>query len=154
MSFIAGRYTATWNALAMGQTKVGYDIEFQRFTEDIIGDNYAQMVQDAINLGGEFTISTELIEYNAAAAATLMWPLSATKYDTGVIGILDSGKWMSLVLTALAGTPAAATPATMTTARSILHPRFPVKFRLGPSLRTLPLRLRAYPNAGVFATET
>lgn len=154
MSFIAGRYNVTWNSLALGQTKVGFDIEFQRFTEDITGDNYAQMVQDAINQGGEFTTAAELIEYNAAAAATLMWPLSATKYDTGVIGILDSSKWMSMVFTALAGTPAAATPATLTTARSILHPRFPVKFRLSPNLRTLPIRMRVYPNAGVFATET
>jgi hypothetical protein len=154
MSFIAGRYTAVWNSLALGQTKNGHDIDFQRFVEDITGDNYAQMVQDAINQGGEMNHTVELIEYNAAAVATLMWPLSATKYDTGVIGILDSGKWFPLVLTALTGTPAASTPATLTLTRTILAPRFPVKLRLGPTLRTVPLKLRVYPSSGIMATET
>ncbi len=106
-----------------------------------------------MNQGADMDVGADLIEYNAAAVATLMWPLGAI-WNMGVIGILDSGKWQSLILTAVAGTPAAATPATLTMARSILKENFPVKLLFAPKLRTVPIRMRVYPNAGVFASQT
>ncbi len=154
MSFIAGRYTAVWNSLSLGQTERGFDVGFQRFTEPITGDAGADTEQDGINRGADFDVIAQLLEYNAAAVATLTWPISGTAFDMGVIGVLDSSKWQSMIFTALAGTPAASTPATLTCARSILKPRFPVRLLLAPSLRKVPIAMKVYPNGSVFATQT
>lgn len=111
-------------------------------------------MQDAVNQGADVYFDMELIEANAASIPTILWPLSGTVGSMGVIGILDSGKWLSLVLTAVAGTPAAATPATLTAARTLIKENFNVRQTFAPKLRTVPLQLRAYPNAGVFWTQT
>ena len=157
MAFIAGQYTATWNALALGQTADGYRLSHQFFKRLITGDAFAQSPQDAVYQGAEVTLSARLIEYNAAAVQTLKWPYSATPWTMGVIGRLDVGSAIakSLVLTAIAGTPAAATPATITALLSILQEGFPVEVLFAPDLREVPLRMRIYPSTqGVFATET
>lgn len=154
MSFLAGQYTATWNSLALGQTLAGHGLNHQRLVQQIRGDTYAETVQDAINQGADVYFDMELIEANAACLPTILWPLSGTVGSQGLVGLLDSGKWMSLILTAVAGTPAAATPASITAARTLIKENFNVRQMFAPKLRTVPLQLRAYPNAGVFWTQT
>lgn len=156
MSFIAGQYTATWNALALGQTADGFRLTHQFFKRLITGDAYAETPQDAIYRGAEASIAARLIEYNAAAVQTLKWPYNATAWTIGTIGRLDVGGALakSLVLTAVSGTPAAATPATVTAALAILHELFPVEVLFAPDLREVPIRMRIYPNTGVFCVET
>ena len=157
MAFIAGRYTATWNNLALGQTAEGFRLSHQFFKRLITGDAFAEAPQDAVYRGSELTIAYRLIQYDAAAAQTLMWPYSATLFDMGVIGRTDVGSAIakSLILTAVAGTPAAATPATLTFPTSILQEGFPVELLFAPDLREIPMRQRIYPNSsGVFGTQT
>lgn len=155
MSFIAGRYTATLNAQALGQTADGFRVSHSLFKRIITGDALAQTPQDAIVQGAEMFIATRLIEYNATGALNSMWPLSATIYDMGVIGRLDSAIADSLILTAVASTPAAATPATATFLLTTLAEGFPVELLFAPDLREIPLRFRVYPNSsGVFGTQT
>lgn len=157
MGFIAGRYTATWNSLALGQSADGLRVMHQIFKRLITGDAWGDTPQDGIYRGAAVMVSVNLIEYNAAAIATLKWPYNATAWDMGVIGRLDVGSSLvkSLVLTAVASTPAASTPASITMANTILAENFPVEILLAPDLREVPIRLRTYPNgSGVFATET
>lgn len=156
-TFAAGTMTATWNALALGQTADGFRIVHQLFKRMILGDLMAESPQDAVLRGAELAIAFRLIQYDAAAIQTIKWPLSATKWDMGVVGRTDVGSAVakSLVLTAVVGTPAAALPATMTCLLSVLHENFPVEILVAPDLKEVPLRLRVYPSAtGVFATET
>ena len=156
MSFIAGQYTATWNALAIGQTADGLRLIHQVFKRLVTGDSYAEAPQDAIYRGADLAISFRLIEYDAAAVQTLKWPYSATKWQIGTVGTADVGSSLAkqLVMTAVAGTPAATTPATATFPKSILHENFPVEVLFAPDLREVPIRLRVYPVAGLLGTET
>lgn len=156
MAFIAGGYTAVWNNLALGQAADGYRLQHQFFKRLISGDSYADAPQDAVYRGGELAIAFRLIEFDAAAIQTLKWPYHATKWTLGTVGRTDVGSSLAkiLVLTAVAGTPAASTPASITCALSILHENFPVEILYAPDLREIPIRLRVYPNSGVFAVET
>lgn len=157
MSFVSGRYTGTWNALAIGQTADGLRVMHQFFKRLITGDAYADAPQDAVYRGAAVMIGWQSIESDAAAIATASWPYSATKWDMGVIGRTDVGSAVakSLVLTSTANTPAATKPATWTGLLSILAENFPVEILKAPDLREVPMRMRIYPsNSGVFATET
>lgn len=157
MSFIAGMYTLTAGASpgAAGQLKQGLKIQHVHYKQLIKGDNMAEATQDAVNRGVDMFIDYTLIEYNAARALSLFWPLSSTIYDMGVIGRLDSGIASQIILTALAGTPAAATPATITFPLAILAEGFPLDILYAPELREVPIRQRLYPNSSrVFGTTT
>lgn len=157
MSFVAGRYTATWNNLAIGITADGFRLNHKFFTRLITGDNFAETPQDAIHRGAEMFVGWTCIEYDTAAMPTVMWPYSATIYDMGVIGRTHVGNSLakSLVLTAVAGTPAATKPASATFLTTILAEGFPVELLFAPDLREVPIRQRIYPNAsGVFGSQT
>src|SRR5690349_10658620 len=105
-AFLAGRYTATWNNLAVGVTADGFRLNHKFFKRLITGDNFAETPQDAIFRGAEMFIGWTAIQYDAASLPTVMWPYAATLYDMGVIGRTDVGGSLakSLVLTAVAGT--------------------------------------------------
>lgn len=151
MPFITGRYTATWNALAVGQTREGYRISHQFMKRLIQGDKWGETAQDAIIRGMEVTVEMTLIEFDAAAVQTLINPYT-TGYAFAGIGKLDVGAGGStafvkpLVLTAMETNPGPL-PATITLHQTILHENFPVTLLQGPDLREVPIRLRAYPNA-------
>lgn len=150
MGFLAGQYTATFNSLALGQTAEGWRLSHQFFKQLITGDAFGKAPQDAVYQGIEVFLGGTLIEYNAAGAAAAFWPVSNTLLNPGVIGRLDvgggSGMAKAVVLTALAGTPAVATPATITLTYCALAEGFPVELLFYPGLREVPLRFRSYPN--------
>jgi hypothetical protein len=155
-NFIAGGYTATYNAKAIGQAAQGYRISQQFFQRLVTGDSMAESPQDAVYRGMEMHVAMNLIEYGAAGIQDIMCPY-ATQWAMGQVGRMDitSSLAKSLILTAVAGTPAAATPATATFLTSILAEGFPVELLFAPDLREVPMRLRVYPNAaGVFGTKT
>ena len=157
MALIAGAYTATWNSLAMGQAENGYTTSHSAAIEQITGDTYAETAQDGVYRGvPDFDISWRAIDFSSAGIQTAFWPWSATIYTLGVPGRLAVGSALAkaLVLTAVAGTTAATVPATLTFTYAILKEGFPVELLYAPSLRYVPLRMRIYPNSGVFATIT
>lgn len=162
MSFIAGQYTCTLDppgaaaADTVGQIQQGILLEHRVFKEYITGDTMARMRQDAVWQGIDETVEFRLMEYNAARAAAAFWPYgSAWLTADTVIATLDSANASQLVLTALAGTPAAAAPATITLPLCILTENYPVGLLLAPQLRTIPIRMDVYPNASkVFGTLT
>jgi len=156
MSFIDGAYTITYKASSVGQLQDGARLSHQHFKRLITGDNFAESPQDAIFRGGAQFSDWTMLEYNAAAALSAFYPFgSAWLTMDAVIGVLDSSKYGSLVLTAVAGTPAAASPATVTLPRSIIMEGFDVALLMAPDLRTVPMRMRHYVGSGgVFGTLT
>lgn len=156
MAFIAGGFSCTWNSLALGQAEAGYTTSHSFMAEMIRGDTYGETPQDAVYRGGEMDISWKSIAYDSAGIQTAMWPWSATIYTLGVPGrtMVGSALAKTLVLTAIAGTPAATVPATLTFTYAVIKEGFPVELLYAPSLRSVPLRMRIFPNSGVFGTQT
>ena len=159
MSFIAGQYTVTLGASTVGQIQEGIKISHAFFVQHITGDAGAQTVQDGVFQGSECFAEYMLMEYNATAARAAFWPYGSNWLaTTAQVGDLVSGFTAQLVLTALAGTPAASTPASITLPYCILRENFPVSILFHPSLRTIPINQRVYPTlssgAQTFGTLT
>lgn len=148
MSFIAGRYTATFNGLSLGQTAEGYRLSHQLFKRVITGDAYGDTPQDAVYRGATAEISYRLLEYNAAGARAAFWPVANGYLDIGIVGRLDVGSGLakSLILTSIQGTPAAGAPASITLPLVALKEGFPVELLFAPDLREVPMLQRCYPN--------
>lgn len=143
MTFIAGPYTATYNGLALGQTEAGFELEASMEGEAIRGDQYGDLIQDAVyRLGNAFANAT-FIEFDAAALASLWWPHSNTPGQFGISGRLLSNMALPLVLTKVAGSNALYN--TVTASRAIIALGFPVRFVLASNLRKVPARLALLP---------
>ena len=156
MSFIAGRYNVTLGGSTVGQLADGIRLEHTVYKEDIRGDNFMQQIQDALFHGQDMSAAYELIEYNATSARAAFWPYGSGYLNQSVvIATLDTANAGQLILTALAGTPAAATPASMTFPLAILQKNFPLGILFSPRLRRVPIRQQLYSNSsGVFGTST
>ena len=153
--FVAGGYTATWNSLALGQCADGYRLSHSFFKRIVTGDSMAEGPQDAVYRGAEMFLQMTLIEFNAAGMYSIMWPYG-NYLAPGLVGRMDvlSGLAKQLVLTALAGTPAATSPASISLPLAILAEGFPVELLMAPNLREIPIRMRIYPNSSaVFGTR-
>ena len=149
MAFIAGKYDATFANVATGQIEDGYEIEHSVSQEDIVGQDMGDSVQDGVYRGGNMFISFTLLEFSISSAMlSLWWMHSNTLGRMGKIGTLIQQNFaQSLVLTALAGTPAAGGGAvgSLTAAKCCWAPNFDVRILFAPRLRRVPLRLRLYP---------
>lgn len=167
--FIAGTYTATYNAKALGQTADGIRLSHEVFKRIVTGDLGADTPQDAVYRGQAYFMSARLIEAMKAGIADLVYPYSATvgtPWALGQIGLLDvrgagggspTPRARPLVLTAVTGTSAHTDgQVTMTMPLSILAEGFPVDVLFAPDLREVPIRMRIYPNmaTGLFGSQT
>lgn len=99
---------------------------------------YGKSTIDAIYQGGDFFAQFMCEEYRTGSIAA-WWPFG-TMGLMGIIGRLYFAMSAPLVFTAVAGTPAAATPATLTASKAILAPGFNTKLLYGPTLRKVPIR--------------
>lgn len=157
MAFIAGAYTATYNALRVGQLAEGITFHSVTYKEIITGDQLARAAQDAVFQGIDVTSDYILLEWNAAAALGIYWPYGTAFLNSGVVGRLDVQQNIAkgLVLTAIGGPPAGAlgAPGTVTLSRSILHEEFPVDAVFASKLRKIPIRMRHYPDPSQFASD-
>lgn len=155
-NFIAGPYTATYKGLSLGQTADGFRVSHSFFKRLITGDAYGQTPQDDVFQGAEMFCSFRCIQYDAAAVRSAMWPYGSSHLTIGAVGRLSAQQSLSgsLVLTAIAGTPAATEPATLTFTKAILAEGFPVELLYAPDLREVPIRMRLYPTLGIFGVET
>lgn len=155
-NFIAGPYTATYKALALGQTADGYRISHQFFKRLILGDSYAQAPQDEVYQGAEMFVQFRLIQYDSAGVAAAMWPYgSFAGLAMGQVGRVSRQQGLvgSLILTAVAGTPASTAPASVTLTNAIIAEGFPVELLFAPDLREVPIRQRVFPSvAGSFGS--
>lgn len=162
---LAGRYTATWNALAMGQAAEGWRISTEYFKRLVMGDAAGDAPQNAIYRGRGQMIEYVLIEAAKAAIATLVEPYGSI-WQLGVIGQVDvgygtggdtvTGASKQLVLTSITGTPSYIQgQATITLPLSIIAENYPVSVLFAPNLKEIPMRQRVYPNSsGSYGSET
>ena len=155
MGFIAGKYTVTFgpsgSLLPIGQIAAGITLEHAVSKQLITGDNEGQTVQDAVFQGHNVFAEFTMMEYDDDRARDVFWPYG-TEGVQGVMGRLDVQLPVAahLMLTALAGTPAAGAtltdgPQSLTAEKAILAEDFPVRMLFAPALRDIPVRLRLYP---------
>lgn len=165
--FVAGAYTSTYNAVAIGPTDSGFEINHEVKQENIDrSDVYGETLLDYVWRGGNVTcdFTTKTVGTGAGnySNMTILWPFGATPYTLMAaatpIGRLASAIASAFVMTSTANTPAAATPASITSPSAIIAPSYNTKLLYDSRLRQLPLRLQFLPtlNTGVitFATTT
>lgn len=159
MTVIAGAFTATYGGEAIGQVENGFTIEWFVNKRLVRGDLAGDSPIDAINRGAEVFVEFTAIQYDSAAIEEAFWPTftgsSTVVGNDATIGALDSANWKSLVLTAVADTPAAGLTSedVWTFPRTVLAEGFPVRLLLGSDLRDIPLRMRVYRNGNTFFTR-
>ncbi len=139
-TFISGRYTNTYNAVDVGITDQGIELQQESGAENIEeSDAYGTTLIDWVYRGGRVSLQFMSKAYKAGST-TPFWPWSALG-RLGVIGRLASDVASATVLTATTGTPAAAAPATLTAGKSILAPNNPATLLFNSKLRQVPVRL-------------
>lgn len=148
MSFIAGGYTVTYDGNSVGQLFEGVTFTNVAHMEVIIGDNIARAAQDVVFQGIDVTSDFALMEWDVAAAINMYWPFGTAWLNAGVVGRVAKQQSLAkqIVMTAIAGTPAATQPATLTLPNSLLHEGFPVQHIFRPAHRRVPLRMRHFPD--------
>jgi len=143
-TFIAGAYSATYNAVAIGITEQGIRLQFETKAEEIgESDAYGEMLIDFIFRGSRLSLVWEGLEYKAGSVLPF-WPWGGLG-TPGVIGRLASNVAMALVMTSTTGTPAVATPATQTFSKAILSPNNNLELLYNSKLRKVPVKLTCLP---------
>lgn len=150
-TLIAGAYVGTWNAVAMGITRQGYELSAQTKAEMIDEtDVYGGTTIDWVWRGLDVFMQATYRAYKAGPVSAF-WPYHGTLGVMGdsaaPIGRLASDIAKALVLTATPATPAAASPATLTGAKSLLAPNFDARLLFDSRLREVPVRLQLLPFA-------
>jgi hypothetical protein len=159
VSFIAGAYTATYDGTTIGQTTAGFLLEHFVNKELITGDAEGRTPQDSVFQGHEMFITFAMTDYTLTKVKLAFAPYGAGVWgNQGVVGRTDVGSSIAkqLMLTSTTGTPAVASPASLTAPLCILAEDVPVRIPIGPTLREIEVTMRIYPNTttGVFFTTT
>jgi hypothetical protein len=143
-TFIAGRYSSTYNSVDMGIAQDGYTIQIEPKEQEINrSDAYGETLIDSVYRGANVYCQLESLEYKAGPI-NAAYPFGSLGV-LGVIARLGSDIASAFVLTSTAGTPAAASPATLTSTKAKLAPNSNVSLLFTSLLRTVPIRLVFYP---------
>lgn len=144
-TFAHGPYSATLNAVALGLTEGPIRISETLHGEPIRCDKYGQAIIDAIALGKDAYVSIILKEWTTGAQSAIFQ--LANIGTTGLIGRNLSDIAQSLVLTALASTPAATNgPVTITASKAVLAPGMNREILLGNVQRNTPIIFQLLPS--------
>lgn len=162
--FVAGPYTATYDGADLGLTTQGFTVSHEFFKRMITGDQFGDGPVNAVYRGRAQFVEFESLEAEKAGVFALAEPYGSTGTNliSGNIGQFDvaagdgsgtcAGVAKQLVLTKVA--TSCATPVSLTFPLAILAEGYPVRALYGQDLRTIPLRMRVYPNsAGLFGTR-
>ena len=144
-TFVAGRYTAAWNSVAIGLCTEGYEVQMEP-KEAMINrsDAFGDTMIDTIHRGADWFCQFEAMESWTASIKSIVSPY-ATFGLLGVIGQLGSAVCFPLVLTSTAGTPAATSPSTFTATLAKLASNSNPRWQFNSVLRTCPIRMQLYP---------
>lgn len=155
--FIAGPYSATnlvpaGSALDIGLTEDGFNIRF-RIEKQVIGQTalYGDSILDAVYRGGNASLSYLSLEFNKSLLNGVAWYQNAVgvanQGKMATVGTMDIGstKAGSTVLTAISGTTAAASPATLTSLQCALIEGHELNWTKTSRLKTQPIMQRLYP---------
>jgi hypothetical protein len=147
-TFVAGRYSGTYNAVDVGITRDGYNLE-QESSGEVLDetDAYGGSVIEAVYRGGSCFLSFTAKAYKAGST-TPFWPwgaLGVMSTAAAPIGRLATDVASAMVLTATAATPAATAPATLTATKAILASNGSASLLFNSKVREVPVRLQLYP---------
>jgi len=154
MSVIRGSYSATWNALAIGNTEVGFRKSYSYRGRNINFDAVGETPVDTIFAGITMTIDFVAQEYDAAAIDSLRWPFHAT---LGTVAPAGLSLWTAAKPLILTSCVTGVDPATITFYKTILAPDFQLDIDYSHKERPVPLRLMVFPVAysqGGYATPS
>lgn len=143
-SFVAGRYSSVLNSVDLGIAEDGYTLSASP-KEQLINksDAYGDTLIDTVLRGCDWDAMLESLEYKAGPIAAI--GQNAAIGVLGIIGRLGSSVAQAFVMTATAGTPAAAAPATLTAAGAKIHPSENVRLKFTSELRKVPIRFQFMP---------
>lgn len=148
-TLISGAYSGTYNAVAVGITRQGFDLDMTVKQEMIDeSDAYGLTTIDWIYRGGDAFLQWTSRAYKAGSYAPF-WPFGALGViatTAAPISRLASAIAAATVLTAVANTPAAATPATLTAPLALLAPNYNGKLLFDSRLREVPVRQQLLPS--------
>jgi hypothetical protein len=164
-NIVAGPYNGTYDALSttdgtglgavsFGKVDTGFRIRLQFTKEAVRGDLYGDTIIDNVFRGGNCHLSLVGIEYGVGLVGVFT-VYSGTPGGTptlgvigrlGLPGVMDSGSKYAgaVVLTAVAGTTAAAAPATLTAAEGIVSEET-IEILLSTQYRRVPITLQLLP---------
>jgi hypothetical protein len=155
-TFVAGRYAGTYDPVGaptvadIGLQEKGYEIGIE-FKKQLIqeSDGYGEMILDGIYRGCNSWIMGTALEWKAGILNMLLpyntlAPSGATSLAAGVIGRLDSAVAGILVLTAVAGTASATTPASLTATYAIISTD-QLRWMLTSEHRKMPWKMQILP---------
>lgn len=148
-TLVAGRYTNTYNAVDTGITRDGYTLD-QGLSAEVIDetDAFGGSVIDYVYRGGNVFLSFVSKAYKAGSI-TPFWPwataLGTLLTTAAPLGRLASALAAADVLTAVANTPAAAAPASLTANLAILAPNSSASLLFNSKVREVPVRLQCLP---------
>jgi hypothetical protein len=149
-TFIAGAYNGTHDAAPLGMTQTGYelqvDLKAQMINET---DLYGLSLIDFVQRGADCFMQTQFREWKAgpiaAAWGAIGGALGVLSTVAAPPGRLGTGLAKTLALAAVAGTPAATSPATLNASGAVLAPNFNVNSVFDSRLRELPIRFALLP---------
>lgn len=146
MTFIAGPYDHTYNSNDIGVTEDGIELENVWFADRIVGDNTGDSKVDGVQRGGDVFFNSILEEWNMTAVQAAFWTTFAALGSMGQVGRLHSNLASAWVATAIAGTTAATSPASLTLTYSIVAENFPITRMFNARLRQVPIRMSVLPS--------
>lgn len=150
-TFITGRYTGTYNSIDVGIQESGFELQLEpKQTPINQSDAFGDTTLDHIYRGADWFLQFTGLAYKAGII-TPFWPWAGLG-TMGAISRLASDVASAMVLSSLAGTPAATAPASLTATKSILAPNSPARLLFNSTLRNVPIRLQLLPfdaGAGV-----
>lgn len=142
-TLVCGSYTVTYGGVACGIMKGDAGVPTLEQTTKAVPvnktDKYGDSLLDLVYTGTSWRAMFTCMEYKAGSLAALA-PF-ATLGLLGIIGRLHYNMASALVLTVVAGTPAAGSPSTITASKAILAPDFPSKLLFGPMVREVPISM-------------
>lgn len=145
---VSGAYTATWNSVAVGFTIEGYQLAV-RFLKQMIDrtDIYGMTMIDGIHQGANCSARYESRVYDAGntGPAFPYGGVGIVASTTKPIGYNDRAHAQAFVMTSTANTPAAAAPATLTAAKTLMAENFPIELLFDSQARKIPVQLNLLP---------
>lgn len=140
---VAGPYTCTWNGAPLGifegDDRVPTIQQTPRAQRVENTDRWGRIPIDSVHLGAVTVFMGTLMEY--PKALPVLWPFGIWGADVGPVGVLKYTLARPLVLTAISGTTAGDSPATLTAAKAIIADDFDVTLKFGPTVRVVPIKM-------------
>lgn len=141
---IAGAYTTTWAGAALNYTRQGFNLNYTIKAEKLEEtDIYGLSLIEMVYRGAQLIIDCICKVYGAGPTGVLaafVTTFGQVWNPTNPIGMLATTKAGSLVMTAVASTSAAASPATLTCLKSIVSPDNNFQIVFNSVIREVPLK--------------